>query len=126
MNKKELIKFEDEIAELFNGGKIRAPVHLYYGNEDQIIDVFKKIRLLWYWKTRSSISFAGADNPGVSPTTWWGKPSIIFCQIPNPQHQSLFIQSFTTDKMWFSCSIFSLGLNKIFVFFINRFDCVFN
>ncbi len=44
MNKNELIKFEDEIASLFNSGNIRAPVHLYSGNEDQIIEVFKKIR----------------------------------------------------------------------------------
>jgi len=44
MDKEELIKFEEEIAELFNGGNIFAPVHLYNGNEDQIINVFKKVR----------------------------------------------------------------------------------
>ncbi len=44
MTKEELIAFEDEIATLFNSGKIRAPVHLYSGNEDQIIDIFRKIR----------------------------------------------------------------------------------
>lgn len=44
MTKDELIAFEEEIAALFNTGKIRAPVHLYYGNEDQIIGVFKRIR----------------------------------------------------------------------------------
>ena len=42
--KKDLILFEEKIATLFNAGKIRAPVHLYYGNEDQIIKVFKKIK----------------------------------------------------------------------------------
>ena len=41
-NKKELIAFEEEIAELFNNGEIRAPVHLYQGNEEQIIDFFKE------------------------------------------------------------------------------------
>jgi len=44
MDKEDLIQFEEDIAELFNGGNITAPVHLYYGNEDQIIDVFKKVR----------------------------------------------------------------------------------
>ena len=44
MNKDKLIKFEEEIAELFNAGKIRAPVHLYHGNEDKIINVFKNIK----------------------------------------------------------------------------------
>ena len=40
----ELIQFEEEIAELFNNGKIRAPVHLYYGNEDSIIEIFRQVR----------------------------------------------------------------------------------
>ena len=40
----ELIQFEEEIAELFNNGKIRAPIHLYYGNEDSIIATFRKVR----------------------------------------------------------------------------------
>ena len=44
MDKQKLIRFEEEIADLFNDGKIRSPVHLYHGNEDKIIDVFKKIK----------------------------------------------------------------------------------
>ena len=44
MNKSKLIKFEEDIARIFNDGKIRAPVHLYHGNENQIIKVFKKIK----------------------------------------------------------------------------------
>ena len=44
MNKEKLIIFEEEIADLFNKAKIRAPVHLYHGNEDQIIKIFKKIK----------------------------------------------------------------------------------
>ena len=36
MDKRELIIFEEEIADLFNKGKIKAPVHLYQGNEDKI------------------------------------------------------------------------------------------
>ena len=43
MNKRKLIKFENDIASIFNSGKIRAPVHLYHGNEDKIIEIFKKI-----------------------------------------------------------------------------------
>lgn len=44
MNKNELIRFEEEIAEEFNAGKIRAPVHLAYGNEDELIHIFRDIR----------------------------------------------------------------------------------
>ena len=44
MTKEDLVKFEEEIDELFNAAKIFAPVHLYYGNEEQIINVFESVR----------------------------------------------------------------------------------
>jgi len=49
MNKEDLINFEEEIAKLFNAGKIKSPVHLYSGNEDQIIDVFQAIDIENDW-----------------------------------------------------------------------------
>lgn len=44
MTKKELIKFEEDIAECFNNANIKAPVHLYNGNEDQMIKIFEYIK----------------------------------------------------------------------------------
>ncbi len=43
MQKSDLIKFEDEIKELYNEGKIQAPVHLGGDNEDQLIEIFKDV-----------------------------------------------------------------------------------
>lgn len=43
MTSEELIEFEKEIADYFNDAKIKAPVHLYNGNEEQMIEIFKKI-----------------------------------------------------------------------------------
>jgi len=43
MNKQDLIDFETEIGDMFNKALIRAPIHLYAGNEDAIMRVFKKI-----------------------------------------------------------------------------------
>ncbi len=40
----DLINFEEEIAELFNSAKIRSPIHLYYGNEKEIIEVFRDVK----------------------------------------------------------------------------------
>ena len=40
----QLISFENEIAEEFNSGNIKAPIHLYHGNENNLISVFKKIK----------------------------------------------------------------------------------
>ena len=42
LTKEDLIEFENEMAECFNNALIKAPVHLYHGNEEQMIDVFKK------------------------------------------------------------------------------------
>jgi pyruvate dehydrogenase E1 component alpha subunit len=42
LTKEELIQFEVEMAECFDAAMIRAPVHLYNDNEEQIIEVFKK------------------------------------------------------------------------------------
>ncbi|KKL80097.1 hypothetical protein LCGC14_2008210 [marine sediment metagenome] len=36
----KLIAFEREIADLFEAGEIRAPVHLHGNNEGQLIDIF--------------------------------------------------------------------------------------
>ena len=41
---KQLIDFESDIAECFNSAQIKAPVHLYDGNEQQMIDIFKKVQ----------------------------------------------------------------------------------
>ncbi len=38
----ELAAFEEEIAQLFLEKKIHAPVHLSKGNEQQLIDIFRK------------------------------------------------------------------------------------
>jgi pyruvate dehydrogenase E1 component alpha subunit len=43
MTRDELIAFETDIGDTFNRGEIRAPIHLYAGNEDQIMRVFDKI-----------------------------------------------------------------------------------
>lgn len=40
----DLKTFESQIAELFNSGQIRAPIHLADGNEDQLIGIFANIR----------------------------------------------------------------------------------
>ena len=49
ITKEELVNFESEIAALFNSAKIRAPIHLYSGNEEQIMQVFKKINIEKDW-----------------------------------------------------------------------------
>ena len=40
----DLISFEKEVADVYNAGKVYAPVHLSGGNEDQLLEVFKQIK----------------------------------------------------------------------------------
>ncbi|MGV3754989.1 MAG: thiamine pyrophosphate-dependent enzyme [Verrucomicrobiota bacterium] len=40
----ELVQFETEIADTFNQGKIRAPIHLYSGNEEKMIEIFRDVK----------------------------------------------------------------------------------
>lgn len=39
-----LIEFENLVCEAWRNKEIRAPVHLYYGNEEQMIEVFNEVR----------------------------------------------------------------------------------
>ena len=41
---KDLINFEDRVADAFNSGLIKAPVYLYHGNENQMIEVFGDVK----------------------------------------------------------------------------------
>jgi TPP-dependent pyruvate/acetoin dehydrogenase alpha subunit len=41
----DLVSFESEIADLFNQGKIPAPVHLSDGNESSLIEIFKHVNV---------------------------------------------------------------------------------
>jgi len=49
MNKQDLIDFEKDIGDTFNAAKIKAPIHLYHGNEDQIMRVFEKVDIKNDW-----------------------------------------------------------------------------
>ena len=44
ITKQELIAFEKECEAAFNAGRIRAPLHLSAGNEDQLIEIFQRVK----------------------------------------------------------------------------------
>ena len=61
-----LIAFEKDIADTFNRGEIKAPIHLEGGNEQQLIDIFKDIRPQ-DWKCCSWRSHLKCLLSGVPP-----------------------------------------------------------
>lgn len=44
VSKEQLIAFERRVADAFEAGLIRAPVHLSGGNEDALIEIFQQVR----------------------------------------------------------------------------------
>ena len=62
-----LKSFEKNIAEIFNAGEIRAPVHLSDGNESALIEIFKEIKSE-DWVFCSWRSHYQCLLKGVSPT----------------------------------------------------------
>ncbi len=87
MNEQDLIAFEDQVADLFNQGQIRAPVHLYYGNEKQIIDVFKTIEdqdwVFCSWRAHYQCLLKGVPKEEVLDEIMAGR-SISLCF---PEHR---------------------------------------
>ncbi len=82
MKKKNLIKFEEEIAELFNNKKIRAPIHLYSGNENFLISFFKKIKkkdwVFCSWRSHYQCLLKGVPKAELKKEILKGK-SISLC-----------------------------------------------
>ena len=82
MKKEELIKFENEIAELFNSGKIRSPIHLYHGNEEPLIKIFKKIKkrdwIFCSWRSHYQCLLKGVPLNKIKKQIMEGK-SISLC-----------------------------------------------
>ena len=46
VTKESLIKFEEDIGNLFNQKQIKSPIHLYNGNEDIMLEIFNQRDLL--------------------------------------------------------------------------------
>lgn len=74
MDKQQLKQFEQEIASIFEQGKIRAPVHLTGGNEDKLIEIFKQIQPS-DWVCSTHRSHYHALLKGIPPE--WIKSEII-------------------------------------------------
>lgn len=84
LTKKELIQFETKMATCFDDAMIRAPVHLYNGNEDQIIKVFKDNNIgpedwvLCSWRSHYQCLLKGVPQDELKAAILQGR-SISLC-----------------------------------------------
>ena len=78
----DLINFEREIADLFNAKKIRAPIHLYSGGENELIEIFKNVRnqdwVLCSWRSHYQCLLKGVPAAELKAKILGGH-SIALC-----------------------------------------------
>jgi pyruvate dehydrogenase E1 component alpha subunit len=86
LTKEQLIAFEDDIAECFNSAMIKAPIHLYYGNEEPMIDIFQKVQpedwIFCTWRSHYQCLLKGVPQEQIKKDILEGK-SITLCY---PEH----------------------------------------
>jgi pyruvate dehydrogenase E1 component alpha subunit len=85
----DLRDFEDQIADLYRAGKIRAPIHLRAGCEEQLIEIFRGIRkddfVFGYWGSHVHCLLKGVPAEVLRQSILEGN-SIALCF---PEHRIL-------------------------------------
>jgi pyruvate dehydrogenase E1 component alpha subunit len=78
----DLVNFEQEIADYFNKGMIRAPVHLYDNNEQQMIEIFKNVKeqdwIFCSWRSHYQCLLKGVPKQEIVQAILDGR-SITLC-----------------------------------------------
>lgn len=78
----DLIQFENDIAATFNNALIKAPIHLYSGNELQMIDIFKNVKnedwIFCTWRSHYQCLLKGVPIETLKEDIIKGK-SITLC-----------------------------------------------
>jgi pyruvate dehydrogenase E1 component alpha subunit len=82
LTKEQLIDFETDIANCFNNAMIKAPVHLYDGNEEQMINIFKNVEsedwIFCSWRSHYQCLLKGVPQKQLKQDILDGK-SITLC-----------------------------------------------
>ena len=81
-DKASLVRFEADIADLFNSGRIKAPVHLSDGNEEQLVDIFAEVEnndwIFCSWRSHYQCLLKGVPEELVVNSIVEGR-SIALC-----------------------------------------------
>ena len=86
MDKKELISFEEDIKKIYEDGKIKAPVHLSGGNEEQLIEIFKNVDkddwVFSSWRNHYHALLHGVDKEFLKDLIVRGKSMSVYSDKP--------------------------------------------
>jgi len=116
MTAQELIDFEKNIANIFNQGSIKAPVHLYHGNEQQMIKIFEKINVVddWVcttWRNHYQCLLKGVSKELLEEKIRAGK-SMVMCLSEYKILSSSIVGGIVSIATGIAASIKSQGLNN--------------
>lgn len=118
----KLIEFENDIANEFNQAKIKAPIHLYNGNEQQMIDIFNKFNIgendwvLTSWRSHYQCLLKGVPPEQLKEAIMEGR-SISLCF----SKQKIFCSAIVTGVLPISVGIamsnkYSNNNSRVFCF----------
>lgn len=89
LSESDLLAFEDDIANEFSAGNIKAPVHLSGGNERQLINIFRNIKsydwVLCGWRSHYHCLLKGVPPDELKDSIMAGR-SVSLCF---PSHKIL-------------------------------------
>ena len=90
----DLIQFENNIVQQWENGKIRGPIHLSNGNEEQLIEVFKRISkndwVFSTWRSHYHALLKGISPQWITDEILAGK-SITLCNIDEKFYSSAIV-----------------------------------
>ena len=119
-NTEELIQFENDIVQKWEDGKIRGPIHLSNGNEEQLIEVFKRISkndwVFSTWRSHYHALLKGISPQWITDEILDGK-SITLCKIDEKFYSSAIVGGTLSIALGVAMGIKEKGSDeKVWVF----------
>lgn len=120
LNKQDLIDFEEDIASEFNQAKIKAPVHLYQGNEAQMLNIFENVEkddwIFCSWRSHYQCLLKGVPPHIIKESIMAGKSITL-----NFPEYNVFSSAIVTGSVPISVGVAldikrKGGTNKVFCF----------
>ena len=110
MTPADLIAFEREVADRFERGEIRGPIHLSGGNEEQLIDIFKNVpKHAWVfstWRSHYHALLHGVPPDKVMAQIMAGRSM----NLAFPEHQ-FFTSAIVGGILPIACGVAASGAN---------------
>ncbi len=115
-----LIDFENLIVKHWEEGKIRGPIHLSNGNEEQLIEVFKRVKetdwVFSTWRSHYHALLKGVSTDWVEEEILKGK-SITLCNMDDKFYSSAIVGGTLSIALGVAMGIKDKGSDeKVWVF----------